>query len=254
MRELAAYYYQKAFFPLQPFNTHYLKPSLPPTPHLFNPFYQKPSFYYPTMPFFQPPPPPPFPHHHHQQQPLHVSAKTQKYYLQQKTTTTSSTSVMMRNIPSTISRRMLIEIVDLHCIEENRKALAMLNHDGLQDMIISEYDFLYLPIDFVSRSNLGYAFLNFTTSVAAMRFYKSFNNFSWKDSMFFDTPKICKICPARIQGKDGHVSHFKNKYFQCDTNKFLPVSFSPPRNGSTSRTLPTPIGNHQRRSRMRRHI
>ncbi|XP_026396368.1 protein terminal ear1 homolog [Papaver somniferum] len=129
----------------------------------------------------------------------------------------------------------------------------MLNHDGLQDMIISEYDFLYLPIDFGSRSNLGYAFLNFTTSVAAMRFYKSFNNFSWKDSMFLNTPKICKIRPARIQGRDGNVSHFKNKYFQCDTDKFLPVLFSPPRNGSTSRTLPTPIGNCQRRRR-RMHI
>ncbi|KAI3991497.1 hypothetical protein MKX01_006799 [Papaver californicum] len=248
----AVYYYQKPSFPLQLFNTHYPKPSLPPTPQRFNPFYQKPSFYYSTLPFFRPSPPPPFPHHH-QPQPLDVSAKTQEYYLQQKKTTTSSTSVMMRNIPTSISRRMLMEIVDQHCIEENKKALTMLNHDE-QDMILSEYDFLYLPMDFVRRGNLGYAFLNFTTSVAAMRFCASFDNFSWKDSMYIDTPKICKICPSRIQGKDGHVGHFKNSYFKCDTDEFLPISFSPPRNGSTSRTLPTIVGNRQRRSRMRMHL
>ncbi|KAI3969536.1 hypothetical protein MKX01_020097 [Papaver californicum] len=249
----AAYYYQKPSFPQQLFNTHHPKPSLPPTPQLFIPFYQKPSFHYSTLPFFRPPQPPPFPHHH-QQQPLHVSAKTQEYYLQQKTTSTTSTSVMMRNIPTSISRRMLMEIiVDQHCIEENKKALAMLNHED-QDMILSEYDFLYLPMDFVRRGNLGYAFINFTTSVAAMRFYKSFDNFSWKDSMFIETTKICKICPSRLQGKDGHVGHFKNSYFKCDTDEFLPISFSPPRNGSTSRPLPTIVGKRQRRSRMRMHI
>ncbi|KAI3991425.1 hypothetical protein MKX01_006724 [Papaver californicum] len=89
----------------------------------------------------------------------------------------------------------------------------MSNHDDHQETILSEYDFLYLPIDFVRRGYLGYAFVNLTTSIAAMRFCKSFNNLSWKDSMFIDSPKICKICPARVQGKDAHVRHFKIFYF-----------------------------------------
>ncbi|RZC73484.1 hypothetical protein C5167_048961 [Papaver somniferum] len=58
---------------------------------------------------------------------------------------------MMRSIPPppppppSISREMLMEIVDKHCIEENKKAMS--NHH--QDDILSEYDFLYLPIDFM---------------------------------------------------------------------------------------------------------
>ncbi|XP_026379445.1 protein MEI2-like 6 [Papaver somniferum] len=80
---------------------------------------------------------------------------------------------MMKNIPTSISRSMLMDIVDQHCIEENKKAITMSNHDDHQDAILSEYDFLYLPMDFVRRANLGYAFVNFTTSVAAMRFYNS---------------------------------------------------------------------------------
>ncbi|KAI3917903.1 hypothetical protein MKW98_000137, partial [Papaver atlanticum] len=97
------------------------------------------------------------------------------------------------------------------------------------------------------RANLGYGFVNFPSAIASIRFYKSFDDFSWKDSMFINSPKICKICPARIQGKDAHLAPFKKSYFRCDTDEFLPVSFSPPRNGSTSRTLPSIVG---KRSRM----
>ncbi|XP_026458850.1 protein MEI2-like 7 [Papaver somniferum] len=134
-----------------------------------------------------------------------------------------------------------MKILDQHCIKENKKAVLS-NH---LDAVLSEYDFLYLPIDFVRRGNLGYAFVNFTTWIAAMRFYKSFDKLSWKETMFIDSPKICEICPARIQGKDAHVGHFKRFYFKCDTDEFLPISFSPPRNGSTSRTLPTVHGQRQ---------
>ncbi|XP_026407692.1 protein terminal ear1-like [Papaver somniferum] len=258
-------YYQEQSLPLPPtpppqlLNTFYPNPpSLLATPQLCNPFYS-------PLPFSGPPPPP------HHQQPFPVSGKTQEYYrLMQKINahrkkgrrimtkpkntnrqqirnrktakTISNTSVMMRNIPPSISREKLMEILDQHCIEENKKAMS--NHH--QDAILSEYDFLYLPIDFVMRrGNLGYAFVNFITCIAAMRFYKSFDKLSWKESMFIDSPKICEICPARIQGKDAHVGHFKRFYFKCDTDEFLPISFSPPRNGSTSRTLPTLHGQRQ---------
>ncbi|KAI3951496.1 hypothetical protein MKX01_018612 [Papaver californicum] len=155
-----------------------------------------------------------------------------------ETTLTSSTSVMMRHIPNGL-RRMLIRIVDQHCIEENKKALRMLNQDDnsspSESTTLSEYDFLYLPVDFKRNSNMGYAFINFTTSVAAGRFYNAFENFCWRSSTF-QSPKIFKI------SKDGLVRRFKNSYFRCETDEFLPVLFSPPRNGSTPGSFPSLVG------------
>ncbi|KAI3917904.1 hypothetical protein MKW98_000138 [Papaver atlanticum] len=150
------------------------------------------------------------------------------------------------------------EVVNDTSSDENRKALRMLYQDDHQDdnsslsesTTLSEYDFLYLPIDFKRKGNYGYAFLNFTTPVAAMRFYNAFNNFSWKDSIY-QSPKVCKICPAKIQGKDELVKRFKNSYFDCDTDEFLPVSFSPPRNGSTPDSFPSLVGKRPKIPRKR---
>ncbi|OVA19176.1 RNA recognition motif 2 [Macleaya cordata] len=134
---------------------------------------------------------------------------------------------------------MLIEMLDHHCIEQNKKAKEEEEESDHQSSILSAYDFLYLPMDFKKRLNLGYAFVNFTSSVAAMRFYRSFDNYNWE---VFQTSKICKICPARIQGKDRLIGRFKHSCFECDTDDFLPVVFSPPRNGSTSFTPPSLVG------------
>ncbi|KAI3964536.1 hypothetical protein MKX01_042464 [Papaver californicum] len=147
---------------------------------------------------------------------------------------------------------MLIRIVDQHCIDENKKAMRMSNHDDNSSpsdtTTLSEYDFLYLPVDFKRKSNLGYAFLNFTTCIAALRFYNAFENFCWKSSTF-QSPKICRICPARIQGKDGLVGRFKNSYFRCETDEFLPVLYSPPRNGSTPGSFPSLVGKRPKTKR-----
>ncbi|KAL0438039.1 UNVERIFIED_CONTAM: protein MEI2-like 1 [Sesamum latifolium] len=43
-----------------------------------------------------------------------------------------------------------------------------------------EYDFLYLPMDFRKKGNLGYAFVNFTSGVAALGFSKTLHNYKWE--------------------------------------------------------------------------
>jgi len=47
------------------------------------------------------------------------------------------------------------------------------------------------------RANLGYAFVNFTSSLAAERFRREFENFSWDNIGF--RKKICEITVAKYQ-------------------------------------------------------
>ncbi|XP_042482832.1 protein MEI2-like 6 [Macadamia integrifolia] len=142
-------------------------------------------------------------------------------------------SVMIRHIPSKLSREMLIDLLDKHCIEENAK-IKLGSSSSL-----SAYDFVYLPIDFRTGVNKGYAFVNFTSKEAADRFKTSFNGHKWH---LFASKKICNIDDARIQGREGLVALFQRSKFPCDTDKYLPVQFSPPRNGSSRCPSPSVVG------------
>nr|ABE65689.1 RNA-binding protein [Arabidopsis thaliana] len=130
------------------------------------------------------------------------------------------TSVMVKNIPNCLGRMDLLRILDNHCRKHNEK---------------SSYDFLYLPMDFGKRANLGYAFVNFTSSLAAERFRREFENFSWDNIGF--RKKICEITVAKYQGKEELTRHFRNSRFTCHTDDYLPVVLSPPSNGFTAYTL-----------------
>ncbi|CAE8740656.1 unnamed protein product, partial [Polarella glacialis] len=59
----------------------------------------------------------------------------------------SYTTVMLRNIPNKYTRQMLID--QLHSLG-----------------FLGDIDYLYLPIDFANRCNVGYCFVNLRTSVA----------------------------------------------------------------------------------------
>ncbi|AEE31893.1 MEI2 C-terminal RRM only like 1 [Arabidopsis thaliana] len=85
------------------------------------------------------------------------------------------------------------------------------------------------------RANLGYAFVNFTSSLAAERFRREFENFSWDNIGF--RKKICEITVAKYQGKEELTRHFRNSRFTCHTDDYLPVVLSPPSNGFTAYTL-----------------
>ncbi|CAK9171712.1 unnamed protein product [Ilex paraguariensis] len=140
-----------------------------------------------------------------------------------------NTTVMIKNIPNQFRRSMLLEILDRYCEE-----------DGL------EYDFVYLPFDFKHDNNLGYAFVNFTSNYGAKKVGDLMQNHKWgavrSSKGLYQSMKICEIRWARIQGKNELVRHFQNSSFACSTKEYLPVVLSPPRNGSTSITMPITVG------------
>ncbi|XP_008382351.1 protein MEI2-like 1 [Malus domestica] len=153
-----------------------------------------------------------------------------------------NTAVMIRNIPNKYTRDMLMAFLDAHCAEENDKP-------DVGDEI-SSYDFLYLPIDFNTGFNKGYAFVNFTNSKAVWKFSEGTGGKTW--DLFYSSKKR-EIAYAKIQqnimndtmvlvvinydvigdqGKKELVSHFETMRFPCASEDVLPVCFDPPRDGS----------------------
>ncbi|KAL2650012.1 hypothetical protein R1flu_018140 [Riccia fluitans] len=131
------------------------------------------------------------------------------------------TTLMIKNIPNKYNQPMLLTLLDQHCKGCNKKIT-----DPSEPQ--SAYDFVYLPIDFKNRCNLGYAFVNFTSVPATIRLYKAFHAKQWEA---FNSRKICQVTYARVQGRAALEEHFRNSRFACDTDEYLPLVFSPPRTG-----------------------
>ncbi|KAM0916125.1 hypothetical protein ACQ4PT_010390 [Festuca glaucescens] len=122
-----------------------------------------------------------------------------------------------------VGKKGFMAILDQHCAEENAK-LA-----GDSEGVKSEYDFLYVPIDFETRYNKGYAFVNMTTAVAARRLHAHLDGHRWE---VVSSKKVCDVVHARVEGLDSLVAHFSGSRFPCGGQKeFLPVRFVPPRDG-----------------------
>uniref|UniRef100_R7WE68 Mei2-like C-terminal RNA recognition motif domain-containing protein n=1 Tax=Aegilops tauschii TaxID=37682 RepID=R7WE68_AEGTA len=139
---------------------------------------------------------------------------------------TGKTSLMICNIPNGFSKRRIMAILDQHCAEENEKLRRGV--DGGGKAVNSEYDFLYVPIDFRTKYNKGYAFVNMTTATAARRLHAFLHGHSWAAT---GSKKVCEVVHASIQGADALVKHFSGSKFPCGNGneEFLPVRFGPPR-------------------------
>lgn len=98
---------------------------------------------------------------------------------------------MLRNIPNKYSQAMLVE---------------QLHKDFRGDI-----DFLYLPVDFKNKCNVGYSFLNFRTSEACARFASEYHNVESSVKLpGFKSKKICEVSAARVQGVAGNIRRLHN--------------------------------------------
>ncbi|TVU32660.1 hypothetical protein EJB05_24401, partial [Eragrostis curvula] len=138
----------------------------------------------------------------------------------------SCTTVMVRNIPNRLKCDEMIALLDEHCAWTNRAA----------GTVVSAYDVVYLPMDFRTGGNYGYAFVNFTTADAARRLCESLHGCGWK---VFGSGKTIKIVPAKIQGKAALEGHLSRCRFECATKEYLPAVFTPPRDGGVRATETT---------------
>ncbi|CAH9117382.1 unnamed protein product [Cuscuta europaea] len=147
----------------------------------------------------------------------------------------SRTTVMIKNIPNKYSQKLLLNMLDNHCIHCNDQIAG--TDGGGRELPKSSYDFVYLPIDFINKCNVGYGFVNMTSPQATWRLYKAFHLQSWE---VFNSRKVCQVSYARLQGLEALKEHFKNSKFPRDAEEYMPVVFSPPRDGKTL-SDPVPI-------------
>ncbi|CAE7426999.1 ML5, partial [Symbiodinium sp. CCMP2456] len=81
------------------------------------------------------------------------------------------TTVMLRHIPNRYTSTQLVELLDAK---------------GFQ----AKYDFVYLPIDFQNKVNLGYCFVNLLSHQWALKFKEEFEGFK---AWLFDSIKASEV-------------------------------------------------------------
>lgn len=104
------------------------------------------------------------------------------------------------------------------------------------------YDFIYLPIDFKNKCNVGYAFINMIDPQQIIPFHKAFNGKKWEK---FNSEKVASLAYARIQGKTALIAHFQNSSLMNEDKRCRPILFHSdgPNAGDPE---PFPMGTHIR--------
>jgi len=101
------------------------------------------------------------------------------------------TTVMLRNIPNKYTREMLVQQLSID--------------------FAGTFNFLYLPVDFKNRCNLGYGFINFLTPEICANFVSKFHGLETRKCLPGpNSKKIAQVSPARVQGLVENVRRLKN--------------------------------------------
>merc|ERR1719160_1421440 len=117
---------------------------------------------------------------------------------------------MLRNIPNKYTREMLIKRLNLD--------------------YMSQYDFMYLPVDFRNKCNVGYGFINFRTTEACENFIKQFHGVDVRKCLpGLNSKKVAEVTPARVQGLTENVRRLRNSPVMnqlADHPEWMPLLFN----------------------------
>ncbi|GJN92514.1 hypothetical protein Rhopal_005544-T1 [Rhodotorula paludigena] len=97
------------------------------------------------------------------------------------------TTVMIKNIPNKLKDYEVMHFID--------------------QVVGSAYDFFYLRCDYSNDCNVGYGFVNFTSTTSLLAFAKARLGTRWNKC---GSDKLCVMSYANIQGKASLISHFRN--------------------------------------------
>lgn len=118
-----------------------------------------------------------------------VNEQEQGYAQSNGTASAELTTLMLRNIPNSWTRDMLIELLD---------------QQGLR----GSYDLVFSPVDFRSLASLGYAFVNFISTENAEIAKGKLQGFS---SWGVTSQKVCEVAwGSALQGLSAHIKNYRN--------------------------------------------
>ena len=135
------------------------------------------------------------------------------------------TTVMLRNVPYE-SKQLGV--------------LALLEEEGFKHSLT----FVYAPLDFRTKNNLGYSFVVLSTPSEAKRFETHFDGLRLKGRPGWDKP--LRVGRARIQGLSQNVEHYRNSPVNAMTEEFKPMLFEPATH--TRITFPLPDDSEPKRT------
>ncbi|XP_004492025.1 protein MEI2-like 4 isoform X2 [Cicer arietinum] len=142
----------------------------------------------------------------------------------------SRTTLMIKNIPNKYTSKMLLAVID-------------------EKLDKGTYDFVYLPIDFRNKCNVGYAFINMTSPGLIVPFYQVFNGKKWEK---FNSEKVATLAYARIQGKEALIAHFQNSSLMNEDKRCRPILIDTD-GPNAGIQVPFPIANKHGRMRSNIH-
>lgn len=117
------------------------------------------------------------------------------------------TTLMLRNLPKVFTRSPFLEVIDA-------------------EGFAGTYKFAYLPTDFQSCGNSGYAFISFNTHDDALRAKKHFHGFSrWSPAFGCQSCDVAWSGP--VQGLEEHVRKYQNSPVMHDSvpDEYRPAIF-----------------------------
>jgi hypothetical protein len=125
------------------------------------------------------------------------------------------TTMMLRNIPNKYTQPMMLDAI-------------------MATELQGQCDFFYLPIDFRSNCNVGYAFVNFTTPAGADKFREVFHG---ERMDCLNSSKVCEVSYARVQGLAANIEHYRNSpVCGLEDSELKPIIMDP----ATGAILPFP--------------
>ena len=117
------------------------------------------------------------------------------------------TTLMIKNIPNKYTISSFLEEINIY--------------------FKNTYDVFYLPIDYVNKCNLGFAFINFVEPLHILLFYELYRGKKWKK---FKSDKICELLYAKYNNKKELIEHFeKGKVLLFDSQEKRPLILPTPK-------------------------
>lgn len=114
----------------------------------------------------------------------------------------SRTTLIIKNIPNKYTQSMMLNELDT--------------------VAKGEYDLFYLPVDFDTKCNMGYAFVNVMNPLSVISIYEAFNGKKWS---MFKSAKVCNVAYARIQGLEGLTKKLCNSKAMSKDESLRPLWF-----------------------------